>query len=115
MAKLAGICLALGSLLLSPLLGAIPARAEYTSPSRVTGIEEARSTSFGGAAFVRLATVRCAFRPDGFFVLPNDPKQHQMLDLLLTAQVNNLRVVVNFVPPTCDLATVGLCPRTGAC
>lgn len=111
MVKLAGISLALGSMLLCTTA----ARADYTNPSLVRAIEQGRSTFFAGATFVSLAAVSCAARTDGFFVLPNDPKQPQQLNLLLTARTNGNRVVVNFVPGTCNLVSVGLCPNTGTC
>jgi hypothetical protein len=110
MARFVGISLALGSLLLCST-----AQADYTSPSRVDAIEQAASSVFGGAAFVKLATVRCPFRNDGFFVLRSDPKQQQQLDMLLTARSSGFRVTLSFSPPSCDLATVGLCPNTGPC
>ena len=97
------------------LLYATAAHADYTAPDRVRAIEQARSNFLGGATFVSLASVRCAFRGDGFFVLPNDAKQGQQLDMLLTARIYSYRVVLNFLPGTCNLASVGLCPSAGAC
>ena len=37
------------------------------------------------------------------------------LDMLLTARSSGFRVTLSFSPPSCDLATVGLCPNTGPC
>ena len=110
-AKWGGIFLAASTLLYSA-----SAHAVYTSAVRVDAIEQARATSFAGAAFVRLAGgVRCPFRGDGFFVLPSDGKQQQQIQMLLTALSSGLRVRMNFAPPTCNVETVSICATGSPC
>lgn len=94
----------------SVLLFMATAQAEYSAPGTINSIEQGRSNFFGGVTFVSLRGVTCSFRNDGFFVLPNDTKQAQQLQMLLTLYTTGRRARINFVPGTCNAASVVVCP-----
>ena len=91
------------------------ADAAYNAPARPNAIEQASSTAFNGATFVRLAGVACPGRPDGYFVVPNNGKQALQLDILLNALRQGIRVTMSHDPATCTVSTVGTCANNSPC
>ena len=98
------------------LLFAATAQAQYSQPGTVSAIEQGRAAFFGGNTFVKLRGVTCAARSDGYFVLPNDTKQAQQLQMLLTLYTTGRRAVINYDPNNCIAASVSICPPgSGPC
>ncbi|MFN8031663.1 MAG: hypothetical protein U0Q10_15190 [Dermatophilaceae bacterium] len=97
------------------LLGSAPAYAAYSKPARPDAIEQAASTSFSGATFVRLVGVRCPGRGDGYFVIPSNGKQAQQVDIVMNALRGGLRVTFGHNPATCVASTVGICANGVSC
>jgi hypothetical protein len=91
------------------------ASAAYSAPGRPTAIEQASSTVFGGATFVRIAGASCPGRGDGYFVVPNNAKQALQLDILLNALRQGVRVTMSHDPGTCTVSTVGTCANNTPC
>ena len=108
--KFGGLALAASAVLYSN-----SAFAVYSAPGRPTAIEQASSTSFNGATFVRLAGVACPGRGDGYFVLPNNTKQELEIDILINALRGGLRVTLSHNPTNCEIATVGVCANNTPC
>ncbi len=97
------------------LLDASSASAGYSTPGRPTAIEQASSTAFNGATFVRIAGAACPGRGDGYFVVPNNTKQQLQLDILLNALRQGIRVTLAHDPVTCTVSTVGTCANNTPC
>jgi hypothetical protein len=97
------------------LLGSAPANAAYNTPARPDAIEQAGSTAFGGATFVRLVGVRCPGRGDGYFVIPNNGEQQQQVDIVMNALRGGLRITFGHNPANCVASTVGICANGVSC
>lgn len=97
------------------VLASAPASAAYNTPARPDAIEQAASTAFGGATFVRLVGVRCPGRGDGYFVIPNNGKQAQQVDIVMNALRGGLRVTFGHNPANCVASTVGICANGVSC
>lgn len=109
-ARCSGLLLAAGTFLAAP-----SAHAAYSAPGRPTAIEQASSTVFSGATFVRIAGASCPGRGDGYFVVPNNAKQQLQLDILLNALRQGVRVTLSHDPATCTVSTVGTCANNTPC
>lgn len=99
----------------SALICSASADAAYNTPARPDAIEQASSTAFSGATFVRLIGVSCPGRGDGYFVVPNNGKQALQLDILLNALRQGIRVTMSHDPATCVVSTVGTCANNRPC
>jgi hypothetical protein len=99
----------------SALICSASADAAYNTPARPDAIEQAASTVFNGATFVRLIGVSCPGRGDGYFVVPNNAKQALQLDILLNALRQGIRVTMSHDPGTCLVSTVGTCANNRPC
>jgi hypothetical protein len=109
-ARLHGFAAAVAALLYSG-----SAFAAYSTPARPTAIEQASSTAFNGATFVRIAGVQGPGRGDGYFVVPNNGKQQLEIDILINALRGGLRVTLSHNPANCEVSTVGICANNTPC
>ena len=103
------------ALFAAALICSASAEAAYNTPARPDAIEQASSTAFNGATFVRLIGVGCPGRGDGYFVVPNNGKQTLQLDILLNALRQGIRVTMSHDPGTCIVSTVGTCANNRPC
>lgn len=94
---------------------AATAHAEYSSLGLVNAIEQGQGSFHSGSTFVSLDGVKCLGRTDSYFVIPNNTKQAQSLQMLLTAVSSDRKVIFNHNRFTCAASSVSLCPREGAC